>query len=194
MLPANFLLIEQGFVPGKRDLAELCNQLATTPAAADILNRLAAQTSPFETPSIDAVVEHFAKDGLTRADYLRTATRQPQLFYQKPSTIIGHINLLAAMQDSGTLPLPPNRRSLFNYLCSRPNLLVFADDNLHLREITAHLTGAKTMSHSRDYLEKQVRKTLSDETPQPGAANEQGSHARKLLLRALEREGYLKGK
>ncbi len=52
-----------------------------------------------------------------------------------------------------------------HYLCRNPILLSFSDDNLHLREIVAHVAGSKHQSH-----------------------------ATAVLLRALEREGYLKGR
>jgi hypothetical protein len=43
------------------------------------------------TPTAEAVVAHFASDGLTMADYLRAAQRQRQILIQRPATLIGNL-------------------------------------------------------------------------------------------------------
>ena len=41
--------------------------------------------------NVEAVVEHFKEQGLTRANYLRAALRQPSLLSQTPATVIANV-------------------------------------------------------------------------------------------------------
>lgn len=140
--------------------------------------------------NIDAVVRHFASDGLTAREYLRAAIKQPSLFYQKPETLIGHINILAAMHEKKLLPIPPGKNALMEFIVKHPVLISLAGDNLHLREIAAHLGPDSTAAvfKTREYVEDIVRQSLRHRD----GSSERDSHARRLLLNALKREGYLK--
>lgn len=40
---------------------------------------------------VEPVVQHFARDGLTREAYLKAVAADPQLIHQKPSAVIGNI-------------------------------------------------------------------------------------------------------
>lgn len=69
-----------------------------TPALLDrvrFLQQKSAGRSPqLDSPLFDyrrkvnAVVERFADNGLTLADYMRAAVQYPQLFYQAPDTVV----------------------------------------------------------------------------------------------------------
>ena len=141
--------------------------------------------------NIETVVKHFAEDGFTTRDYLTATLRQPSLFYRRPQSIIGHINILESIHRKKVLPIEPGRRALLNYIVEHPKLISLADDNLHLREIAAHLTDAATapILRTRQYAEDTIGAEL-----RRNDGNAQHSHARRLLLNALKREGYLKGK
>src|ERR1700728_544330 len=41
--------------------------------------------------NVDEVVQHFSKDGITRAKYVKTALKAPSLFYQNSATIIANV-------------------------------------------------------------------------------------------------------
>ena len=142
--------------------------------------------------NINSVVSHFSRDGLTTRTYLQAAIKNPTLFSSRPQTTIGHINLLGAMHQQGLLPISPGSQALMDFIVKYPILLTSADDNLHLREIAAHL-GDQPIApvlKTRQYVEDTIRQALqhgeSTNQSQPGA------HARRLLLNALKREGYLK--
>ncbi|HZY72248.1 MAG TPA: hypothetical protein VFE22_03985, partial [Edaphobacter sp.] len=47
--------------------------------------------SNVDAARVVAVISHFAADGLATKEYLRAAGHQPQLFRQKPSTLIANI-------------------------------------------------------------------------------------------------------
>lgn len=140
--------------------------------------------------NIEAVVQHFARDGLTAREYLRAAVKQPSLFYQKPQTLIDHINILAAMHEKKLLPIPPGKNALMEFIVKHPVLISLAGNNLHLREIAAHLGDDPTapMFKTREYVEDIIRHALRH----GDGTSEKVSHARRLLLNALKHEGYLK--
>jgi hypothetical protein len=73
-----------------------------------------------------------------------------------------------------------------------------ADDNLHLREIAAHVTGRHTAQLNRGKIDTLMQTTLSeDQSNDPAgvelSSNGRHDHPRKLSLRALTKEGYVKG-
>ena len=155
--------------------------------------------------NIEGVVKHFAAEGLTVGDYLLAAAlRQPALFTQKPSTIAGHINLIESLQEQGLLAIDRGKPALFAFVLEHPMYLALADHNFHLREITAHSNDSTaSLRVPRRDVESLLAKLLghSDmKTPVPKIERPQtpgadlGPHAKNLLLRALIREGYLKGK
>ncbi len=166
------------------------------------------------TRNITGVAEHFAADGLTTRDYLRAALKQPQLFYQTPATIIGHINLIIDLHRQGMLRFPgeesapPHQRlrPLFAFLVQNPMYLTLADDNFTLREISAHVTGqqpsgAGLLAVPRRRVESELTEALGHshadapvaKVDRPVEGSNLGPHARNLLLRALIREGIVKG-
>jgi hypothetical protein len=159
--------------------------------------------------NIEGVVTHFAGDGLTYRDYLRAATKQPSLFTQKPQTIIQHVNLVADLHSQGVLRLPESSRgppnevgSVLPFMVSNPHYFCLADDNFALREIHARVTGrppsSTVLQTSRSQVEHELAKSLGHSDRDKPVAKvdpdaELGPHARNLLLRALIREGWVKG-
>lgn len=144
--------------------------------------------------NIDRVAEQFATDGLTRRAYLEAAVKLPQLFCRSPETIIEHANILAALHDKRLLPIPPGTEALMDFIVTHPMLLTLADDNLHLREIAAHIAQTRDakapMYANRPDVEETVTHALRHNDGD--GSSEKVSHARRLLLSALRREGYLK--
>lgn len=160
--------------------------------------------------NVEAVASHFAEDGLTCADYLKAVLKQPALFMMRPKTVIGHVNLITDLHRSGLLPLPENPRgppaetaAVLSFMLREPRLFSLADDNLALRSIYAHAAGmpssANLVRQSRKEVEHELAKALghndlkepvSKVNPEAG----HGPHARNLLLRALIREGWIKGR
>lgn len=154
--------------------------------------------------NVEGVAKHFAADGLATSAYLRSALLKPQLFYQKPDTIIGHIHLIESLQKQNLLTIDQGRPALFAFVLKNPRYLTLADDNIHLREIVGHATGSSAaLREPRKSVESAFAKRLGQEnlnvpTPQISRPNDPGEdmgpHARNVLLRALIREGYIKGK
>lgn len=166
------------------------------------------------TRNITGVVEHFAAEGLTTRDYLQAALKQPQLFYQSPATIIGHVNLIIDLHRQGLVRFPgeesapPDQplRPLFAFLVQNPMYLTLAADNFTLREVSARVReqqprGTALLTAKRHRVESELAEALgrSDakapvaKVERPAEGSDLGPHARNLLLRALIREGLVKG-
>jgi hypothetical protein len=164
--------------------------------------------------NVEGVTDHFRAAGLSVADYLRAAVRQPQLFAQRPQTIIGHVNLLIGLYHKdlasfhGQKDAPPDQpvQPLFAFLTRNPFFFCLADDNLTLRDIYAgisdkHFASTYFLSKPRQRVEADTaaalgHSDLSRPVPKelhPGEGGDLGPHARNLLLRALIREGIVKG-
>ena len=77
------------------------------------------------------------------------------------------------------------------FIVEHPMFISLADDNLHLREIAAHVRSDSIpmapVHQSRKYVEDVVRDALRG-----AGSSERVSHAQRLLLNALKREGYIK--
>lgn len=162
--------------------------------------------------NILGVTDHFAADGLPTRDYLRAALKQPQLFSQSPATIIGHVNMIIDLQRQGLVSFKdeaqPDQplRPLFAFLVNNPKFFSLASENYTVREISAHYSGYRPNGSSlfwrpRHQVESELTEALGhcdQDTPVPKEPSpEQGGdanrHARNLLLRALIREGIVKG-
>jgi hypothetical protein len=159
---------------------------------------------------IERVAAHFAPSGLTRGDYLKAAIKQPSLFSQNAETIIGHVNLVEELHRKGLLPLPNSTRGppskmspVLAFMVNEPSLLTLADDNFALREIAAHVTETPPttalLRRTRSEVEHELSKALghddlNEAIPKIDASAGQDHHARNLLLRALIREGMVKGR
>jgi len=142
--------------------------------------------------NIEGVVNHFAQDGLTARDYLRAAIKRPSFFCQRPSSIVSHINHLASLQDAGLLPIPSGRPALLAYLVKDPSPLIQSDSLIHLRELASHVTGRRLGTQGRHLVEQALHDHLGQ--PADGTPPDKTSHARRLLLNALKREGYLRAR
>jgi hypothetical protein len=182
----------------------------------DYLRALCDQPARFnETPDkvirrIEGVTGHFAADGLTRRDYLRAAVSHPGLFGHNPDTIIRHVNLLTELHREGKLDLSrarPGTRTgagpVWDMIMTNPIILSLADDSFLLREIHAAVTDNKLspsrMKKSRASIERECFERLGHPDPRAPVPNvettaDAGKHARNLLLRALVREGIVKGR
>jgi hypothetical protein len=166
------------------------------------------------TANIESVTGHFRDLGLKLPDYLRAAVKQPQLFYQTPATIIGNVNLLIALQREGLVIFNKDSeahsqqplRPLFDFLIANPAYFCLATDNYALREIYAHTTGDRPAGQGlvrrpRHQVESQLTQALEHGSPRiavpkepsPSEGGDRHRHARNLLLRALIREGLVKG-
>jgi hypothetical protein len=160
--------------------------------------------------NIERIVANFARDGLTCADYVKAAVKQPSLFLMRPETVIGHVNLITNLYRTGLLGLPELPRGppegsakVLSFMLRDPRLFCLADDNLVLREIYARVTEASPslslVRRSRKEVEHELAKALGHDDlgdPVPKHYPEVGNdaHARNLLLRALIREGWIKGR
>jgi hypothetical protein len=160
--------------------------------------------------NIEDVAEHFKADGLTREAYLRVALKHPPLFVMKPGTIIGHVNLATELQRKGVVALPESprappseTRSVLNLMLNNPKLFTLANENYAVREIHARLVDNKRINVSlnitRNVIEAELAQSLghADQTrpvPKVDVLDGGASHARNLLLRALVREGWVKGR
>jgi transcriptional regulator with XRE-family HTH domain len=143
--------------------------------------------------NVKSVVEHFANEGLATPAYLRAATKLPQLFLQRPSTIMSHIQLLKMMHEDQLLGIPGHPAAFVDFICSHPALMVLSDTSLELRRLATHIVGRKLITHTRGIVEKALTDHLTDPHPDdPDPAL--GAHARRVLLKALRSEGYIRGK
>jgi hypothetical protein len=164
--------------------------------------------------NIETVATHFASDGLTLPEYLRAAVKRPGLFYQSPDTIIGHVNQIIDLHRQGLVHFrgeenaPPDQplRPMFDFLINKPDFFTLAADNFTLREISAHVTGERPTStgllrRARYRVESELSEALGHadqrvpvpKEPSPQEGGDANRHARNLLLRALIREGIVKG-
>ncbi len=163
--------------------------------------------------NITGVVDHFAADGLTTRAYLRAALKQPPLFTQSPATIIGHVHLLLDLHRQGLVhfkgeaaahpqPLAP----LFAFLVRNPAYFCLAAENYTLREVSAHVrgerpTGSELLLRPLYRVEEELSHALGNADPSkpvpkerpPQEGGDVRRHARNVLLRALIREGFVKG-
>jgi len=160
--------------------------------------------------NIETVANHFGSEGLTRQSYLMAAIKRPSLFCHKPATIIGHVNLIADLHRVGLLDLPESPRAppseltpVLTLMMKNLELFSLSDDNFALREIYGHVTQAgpsrSLLKKSRQQVEFELAKTLghayhNEPIPKVNPDAGKGSHARNLLLRALVREGWVKGR
>jgi hypothetical protein len=176
--------------------------------AARTYPQLFAQKPKTLIGNIEEVTNYFAADGLIRKDYLRATLKQPQLFVQKPKTVIGHVNLLTALCNEGVLTVyktmdnTPVRATVLRFMINTPQYFALADDNFTLREIYGRVTDAPPSSallrKSRRQVENELAKVLGhadlqEPVPKLERDDGQGQHARNLLLRALIREGTVRG-
>lgn len=172
------------------------------------------------TANIDRVVERFAADGLTRKNYLQAALRHPQIFYQKPETIILHLERIFRLFDDGVIALPTQRRhktehndrdspthhALLSVLLTHPSLITLDVTNYELRDLHQRMKGTgptwRNLTHSRRHIEDELRSHLShpdSDVPVPpsdyivGDGTPTEEQARRFVLRALMREGFIKG-
>ncbi len=170
--------------------------------------------------NIRAVVERFRGEGMTPSQYLNAALRMPTLFVLSPATVIGHIDAVMDLADRRIF-VPPKRGSrreptatngnplhagVIDFLLRNPVIMTLADDNFTLRDISAHVTGEGPsgpafLQYPRHKVEAQLANALGhadQNAPVPKASSPQeggdaGRHARNVLLRALVREGIVKG-
>jgi hypothetical protein len=164
--------------------------------------------------NIEPVAKHFCEQGLTLPNYLQAAVKQPSLFGQSPETIIGHVKLLIDLHRQGLVAFPGEDSSpfhlplqpLFDFLVNKPEYFCLADDNFTLREISARVSrerpsGTALLRRPRYQVESNLAETLGQsdsrapvpKVPRPSEGSDLGPHARSLLLRALIREGIVKG-
>ena len=124
--------------------------------------------------------------------------------------MIGHVNLVVDLHRQGLLALPESTRgpptetgSVLKFLTDNPKLLCLAEDNIALREIYARVVqpppSPTLLRRSREQVENELARALGDANqgelvpkidPDPSI----GPYARNLLLRALVREGIVKGR
>ena len=189
----------------------------------DYLQAALKQPSLFyQTPEtvvghITGIVERFADQGLTTRDYLKAALKLPPLFNLSPETVARHINLVFALYDDGVFTLPSTRAgddhgnthphaSILAFLLKHPVILALEDNNLSLRQLHKELTGAApsamNLLRSRRQTELAVMKHLGHNDPSSPVLSDgyvagQGQltteQAKTFVLRALIREGYIKG-
>jgi hypothetical protein len=168
--------------------------------------------------NITGVADRFAADGLNTSDYLQAALKQPQLFTQSPDTIGRHIGIILDLYDNGVFTLPRSRghaaqqngnpqphAAVIAFLLKTPVLLCLEDNNYVLRELHQRMTGAdpspKNIRRSRRETEYELMRHLGHDDPHrpvpDGIIAGQGpptdEQARNFVLRALVREGYIKG-
>jgi hypothetical protein len=164
--------------------------------------------------NVETVVDRFHAQGLTLRDYVQAALRRPALFGQAPATIIGHVNQIIDLHRHGlarfpgedSAPADQPLRPLFAFLVKRPLYFSLASDNFTLREIAAQVTGdrprgAALLRRSRHQVERELTKALGHpdqhvpvpRQPPPHEGGDARRHAHNVLLRALIREGIVRG-
>jgi hypothetical protein len=104
---------------------------------------------------------------------------------------------------------PPDQslQPLFAFLIRNPVFFCLADDNYALRSISAHARGERSsgvqlIKRTRHRVEQELSQALGHDDldapvpkePHPSEGGDPDRHARNLLLRALIREGMVKGK
>jgi len=84
---------ERGYVLNEKAISRFAKAVNLSAAEQQVLHALAdgARLDDAKQQNIQRVVSHFAKDGLTMDTYLKAAAEQPQLFRQRPETIISNI-------------------------------------------------------------------------------------------------------
>lgn len=128
--------------------------------------------------NVQAIIRHFAGDGLTLRQYLEACLKQPKLFCQSPAAIIGHLGYLIEMYHRGLLIIPGEDETppqqplapLFAFLSQWPMCLTIADDILVLRmryaEVTGErLEGVKLLSLPRRRIEEALARALAKTHP-----------------------------
>jgi hypothetical protein len=159
---------------------------------------------------LEGVTDYFAANGLTRKAYIQAAIKQPPLFAMNPETVIGHVNLLTDLNRRGLLDLPESTRGpprdarpVLTFMLKEPVYFCLADDNFALRELHAHIVNSTSspslLRRTRRQIEDELAESLGHRDrnePISKVSQEAGSdsHARNLLLRALIREGWIKGR
>lgn len=112
------------------------------------------------------------------------------------------------MHFPGEESVPPHQplRPLFVFLVNSPAYFCLADANFTLREISAHVageraTGTALLRRPRQDVEQELRERLGQPDADmpvakilsPSNGGNLGPHARNILLRALIREGIVRG-
>jgi len=167
--------------------------------------------------NIRALVKKFEAEGLTVKQYLPAALKQPSLFYRSPETIAGHINLVMDMYRKDKVRFKgedaegaevafsehQSMKPLFDFLMKNPVILCLSDDNFGLRELEAGFSERppkqQVLTQSRHVVEQYMRAGLGyADADQPVAKREdlhdnKGKWAKNMLMRALIREGMVKG-
>ena len=167
--------------------------------------------------NVSGVVERFADEGLTTRDYLKAALKNPSLFSLAPETVARHINLVFALYDDGVFTLPSTRSrgahghahphaSVLAFLLRNPVILALEDNNLSLRQLHKEMTGAEpramNLLRSRRETEVAVMQHLGHDDPSSpvladgyvaGQGRPTNEQAKTFVLRALVREGFIKG-
>jgi hypothetical protein len=169
--------------------------------------------------NIRSVVERFEEDGMTTQKYLKAALTTPALLALSPETVIRHIETVIEFSDRG-LFIPPKRRDgcdkpdltsnrnharVIDFLLSNPRFLTFADDNYGVREVHQRLTDGPTdgrfLQRARYTVERDLMQHLGHDDPQrpvptdgfvAGAATPTEEQAKRLILRALIRAGFIR--
>ena len=102
----------------------------------------------FET-KITEVVRRFAADGLTRDAYLQAAVKQPQIFQQKPATIVANITVVAEQFAAEGLTV----RSYLQAALKRPTIFCQSVRAAvtNIRGVAEHFAGEGLTV--RDYLQ-----------------------------------------
>lgn len=160
--------------------------------------------------NIDTLVDQFSRAGMTRTLYLKAALSQPALFYQTPATVASRIFILSHLCAKGLLGVHESvstknddgTAAAVRTALRNPVLLTLSNENLMLREIyVATLRaspGVSIVTRPRRQIEQELIQTLdqgrSDSVSKIDREQGHGPHARNLLLRALIREGWVKGK
>ncbi len=161
--------------------------------------------------NVENVVREFASEGLSCKDYLHAVIRQPSLLGLKPSTIIAHIRLISEMYKNNNISNSKSGHvgerdaivAALQIALKNPIILGLSDENLMLRMIYqstfAKKTVAEIFSKTRNDVERELTQALDLPSVIPpisnaGSKDEVGDHARRLLLRALIHEGFVKGR
>jgi hypothetical protein len=177
--------------------------------------RLFVQSADATERHIRDLVKQFKNDGLTVSDYLhKAALKRPALFCRNADSVASRVRLIIdAYQkelvhfktSEKTAPEDKPLKPVFDFMLSYPALLTYSNDNIYLRSLYAAVTGdrgQRRFAAKRHDVERGLREALGHpdaETPVekiPDPAPDETvtpSYANNLLLRALIREGLMKG-
>lgn len=111
--------------------------------------------------NVAGVINQFKDKGINPKKYLDACVKQPSLFYRDKETMIGHIDLMIAGYMRGNVkyfegkqevkdPKRAGPKPVLDFVCSRPDLICMAHDNLLLTEMVGVHTGSVTKSFYRE--------------------------------------------